>query len=117
MIESTRIPDHVHENIEAIIALRTQEERSLPVGQRVIEKLTTWIGRPRILYALGAALLGWVGYNLFAHSLGGPTFDPPPFYMLQGIVGIYAALMTTIILITQNRQGAYAQRSAHLDCR
>jgi len=115
MIESPRVPEHVHDNIQAIIELRAQEERSLPLAQRAIERLTQWIGRPRILYVLAPTLLGWAGYNLFAHSLGGPTFDPPPFFMLQGIVGIYAALMTTIILITQNRQGGYAQRNAHLD--
>ena len=115
MTEDNRLPDHVHKNVQAIGELRLQEERALPRDQRVIEATTSWIGRPRILYALATTLCGWVGYNLFAHALGGRTFDPPPFFMLQGIVGIYAALMTTMILITQNRQGGYAQRSAHLD--
>lgn len=115
MTESTRLPELVHENIQAIIALHAEEERSLPLAQRAIERMTTWIGRPRILFALAPALIIWAAYNSFAHSLGGPTFDPPPFFMLQGIVGVYAALMTTIILITQNRQGGYAQRNAHLD--
>jgi uncharacterized membrane protein len=115
MAENTRLPDHVQDNIQAISELRTQEERSLPSDQRAIEALTSWLGRPRTLYALASMLLAWVGYNLLAHVLGGWTFDAPPFFMLQGIVGIYAALMTTMILVTQNRQGGYAQRNAHLD--
>ena len=115
MTQLSDVPEHVHDNIQAISELRTAAERSLPAGQRAVEALTNWVGRPRTLYALVALLFGWVGYNVFAHALGGATFDPPPFFTLQGIVGIYAALMTTVILITQNRQAAYAQRNAHLD--
>jgi uncharacterized membrane protein len=115
MTEETVVPEHVHHNIQAIGDLRDAAERSLPAGQRAVEALTTRLGRPWTLYALVTMLIGWVGYNVFAHAFGAATFDPPPFFTLQGIVGIYAALMTTMILITQNRQAAYAQRNAHLD--
>ncbi len=109
------VPDYVHENIDAIVSLRAQEERSLSTEQRVIEELTGFIGQPRSLYALFLGAFIWGAYNAFASRFGVPVFDAPPFFLLQGIVGFYAAVMTTMILVTQHRQRGEEQRNAHLD--
>jgi uncharacterized membrane protein len=115
MTDKTRLPEHVHDNIEAISAMRLEEERSLPPDQRAVEALTGWIGRPRSLYVFAVIVLLWIGYNLAAPAAGGNAFDAAPFFILQGIVAVYAALMTTMLLVTQNRQSLDARRSAHLD--
>jgi uncharacterized membrane protein len=114
MTEESGVPDHVHENIQAISELRAQEERSLPSGQRAVEAMTTWIGRPRVLYALAPTLLAWMGYNLFARALGGPKFDPPLFHAAGDRWHLRRADDDDDSDHSKS-PGGYAQRNAHLD--
>jgi uncharacterized membrane protein len=44
-----------------------------------------------------------------------PNFDSPPYPWLQGIIGLSALAMTTVILITQNRQSRLAEQRMHLN--
>ncbi|HEY0420269.1 MAG TPA: DUF1003 domain-containing protein, partial [Acetobacteraceae bacterium] len=41
-------------------------------------------------------------------------FDAPPFFWLQGIVGLNGALITIAVLIRQNRMVRLADQRAHL---
>jgi uncharacterized membrane protein len=109
------VPDHVTENIDAVLALRAKSERRLHRGQRVVESMTVFLGKPRTLYVLLASVLLWASYNDSLAIAGGKPFDPPPYFYLQGIVALYAAVMTTIILITQSRQSKEVERNAHLE--
>ncbi|HEX3775949.1 MAG TPA: DUF1003 domain-containing protein [Polyangiaceae bacterium] len=115
MPEQQHIPDHVSENIDAVLALRARSEKRLRRDQRAVEAATGVIGRPLTLYVLFGAVALWVGYNLSPSANGGHPFDPPPFFWLQGVIALYAAVMTTIILTTQNRQNKDAERHAHLE--
>jgi uncharacterized membrane protein len=83
--------------------------------QRLIEQVTRALGRPRTIYVTLLAALSWVTFNLVAASLSLPVLDPPPFGRLQGVVGLAALLMTTMVLTTQNRQARHAEHRAHLD--
>jgi len=109
------VPDHVSENIEAVLALRAESERRVHRSQRAIEALTWSLGKPRTLYVLLLGAFTWIAYNLFRAASGGRPFDPAPFFYLQGLITLYAAIMTTIILITQNRQSKEVERNAHLE--
>ncbi len=116
MPDDHRLPDHVYDNIETMTRLRLAEERALPGEQRKVEALTSWVGRPQTLYALAGIVLVWIAYNVWAHRWHpAAELDAPPFFILQGVVGVYAALITTMILVTQNRQSRDARRNAHLD--
>jgi uncharacterized membrane protein len=42
-------------------------------------------------------------------------FDPPPFFWLQGIVGLGALLTATAVLTKQNRLAKLAEQREHLD--
>jgi uncharacterized membrane protein len=109
------VPEHVSENIEAVLALRAESERRVHRSQRVIESLTWSLGKPRTLYVLLLGVFAWTAYNLVRGESGGHPFDPAPFFYLQGLITLYAAIMTTIILITQNRQSKEVERNAHLE--
>ena len=115
MAEPTRVPEHVNENIGAIVALRQKAEQSLPRDQRAIEALAGLLGQPRALYALILSVAAWAVYNAYDLAAHGRTFDPPPFFILQGVLALYAAVMTTTILITQTRQRKDSERNAHLE--
>jgi uncharacterized membrane protein len=109
------VTDELNQNVEPVASLRQRTERGVSVHQRRIERATAHIGRPRSLYWILAVAFAWAGFNLAAPSLGGRAFDPFPFPFLQGLVGLSALLMTTIILITQNRQTASAEQRAQLE--
>lgn len=104
------VPEHVSDNIEAVLEMRAKSERRLRRDQRAVEALTLLIGQPRSLYVLLIGIIVWTSYN---HAR--TSFDPPPFFWLQGIISLYAAIMTTIVLTTQNRQSKEAGQHSHLE--
>lgn len=107
--------DLVSHTVSAIASLHVQAEQRVGRHQRLIETLTKQLGRPRFYYFVLGFVALWVGANLAARWLGRTPWDAPPFYWLQGLVGLGALLMTIIVLITQNRQGQTAERRAQLN--
>jgi uncharacterized membrane protein len=57
----------------------------------------------------------WIAANLGAEEMGWKTFDEPPFFWLQGIVSLNAFIISTTVLIRQNRMSRLADHHAHLD--
>lgn len=107
--------DLVSSTVGTIASLHVQAEQRVGRHQRLIETLTRQLGRPRFFYVVLALVLVWIGANLAARGLGHAPWDAPPFYWLQGLVGLSALLMTIIVLITQNRQGRTAERREQLN--
>jgi len=112
MLELTDILD---KDIETIVDMRMVTERKVGRHQRIIEKVTSSIGRPLALYFILLIVLLWTLINIFHTYLGVPSFDPPPFTWLQDTVSLSALLMTTAVLITQNRQAKVTEQRRHLD--
>jgi uncharacterized membrane protein len=107
--------EHVSANVETLASLRARADQSLSRHQRRIERITAQIGRPGSLYVIASFVAAWVAYNVLARRFGACCFDPAPFVWLQGLAAVAALLMTTTILITQNRQTAHAEQRAQLD--
>jgi uncharacterized membrane protein len=102
-------PIRAHADTIRDLHLEGQERRS--ANQRGVESLAAWLGRPRTLYAVAGFIVLWLLANL---TLAAP-FDPPPFPMLQGALTTASVLMTTTVLIVQNRQAADNERRARLE--
>jgi uncharacterized membrane protein len=107
--------DPISESIESIAELHNHMESKIGRHQRAIEAVTANLGRPRFLYIILLFVLCWIFVNLLLARLHISSFDPPPFYWLQGVVGLSALLMTTVVLITQNRQNKMAEQRRRLD--
>ena len=109
------VQDPISANIDAVVALHAIAEQQVDTHQRTVESLTAWLGRPQFFYGIlvGAGL--WMGVNAAAPLLHLPRWDDPPFAWLQGAIGLGALLMTSVILITQNRQGKLAERREQLE--
>ena len=90
-------------------------ERQVNAHQRTVENLTAWLGRPQFFYGILMGVSLWMLVNGLAPRLGLPRWDAPPFDWLQGLLGLSGLLMTTVVLITQNRQGKLAERREQLD--
>jgi len=107
--------DPINENIEAVVALHAVAEQGVDAHQRAVESLTAWLGRPQFFYGILVGVFLWMGVNLCLPRLGVTRWDDPPFVWMQGAAGLGGLLMTTVVLITQNRQGKLAERREQLD--
>ena len=108
--------EYVIQEVESVASIRARAEQRLDKHQRMMEVLTAALGRPRTVYATLSIVVGWVAFNGVASKLfGWRSIDPPPFFWLQGMVALSALLMTTLVLITANRQTRNAEERSHLD--
>jgi uncharacterized membrane protein len=103
------------DQVETMASLRVRADQAASWHQRRMERITGQLGQPRSLYAILTIAAVWTGSNVLAPRFGVGSFDPPPFVWLQGLVSLSALLMTSIILITQNRRSAHAEQRAQLD--
>ena len=104
------------QDVESVASIRARAEQRLDRHQRMMEVLTAALGRPRTVYVTLSFVVGWVAFNLVTPKLfGWQRIDPPPFFWLQGMVALSALLMTTLVLITANRQTRNAEDRSHLD--
>ena len=109
------LPDHVSQNIEAIRLLHIRADETLSRSQRPLETVRSLLGRPAFFYGIVLFVTVWVLLNVFAPLFAVAPFDPAPYFWLQGLVGLGALLTTTIVLITQTRQGKLAEQRAQLE--
>ena len=107
--------DPTLQNVQTVVGLHTQKAHEIRHPQRLIEWLTAMLGRAAAFYALLAGIIAWIVYNIVAPRHKLPCLDPPPFIWLQGFVATAALLISSMVLITQNRQGKLAARRALLD--
>ncbi len=111
----TELTDILDQDIEAIVAMRINAERKVSYHQRLIEKVTSVLGRPFAVYVILLIVGLWIIANSLHKVLGVPVFDAPPFAWLQDTVSISALLMTVVVLATQNRQERFTEQRRHLD--
>ena len=107
--------DPISQNVEAILAFYTREEQKISRSQRILETISSFVGRPPFLGSILLFVTFWIVANVFAPQLGWVEFDPPPFAWLQGILSLGALLTATVVLIEQNRLAKLEELRAHLD--
>lgn len=108
------IPAHIEETVQAITRLEAEHARRATPGERLMERMTALIGRPRFLVWIVAGAIGWALANAAALQLAHGAPDPPPFYWLQGVASLSAFCVTVIILTTQRRADGLASLRAQL---
>jgi uncharacterized membrane protein len=101
--------------IESVAELERKALEAASLEQRAIERFTLAVGRPRTVYLVLAAVAVWVVLNSALALAGRPPLDPPPFYWLEGVLGLAALLMTIVILTTENRMSEIAEMRSRLN--
>ncbi|MEH1872029.1 DUF1003 domain-containing protein [Nostoc sp.] len=114
ILPTAPLPESISKNIETIIALHRRSEKDVPQHQRVVETVTAFFGRPIFLYSILLGIILWITPNVLPRSLGIPKFDPVPFAWLQFSLGTGSLLVTTGVLIKQERQEKLAEQRAQL---
>src|SRR3954469_317988 len=104
---AAELPDQVQHNIEAAAQLHEEATRH----ERWMYRLAAALGRPRTFYVL----LGLTGAWIVINTAGRVVLDEPPFFWLQGTLALYAALVTTLVLVRQAGQSRDDDRRAHVE--
>lgn len=112
-VESDR--DQISQNIEAVLEFYAREEQKISRSQRIVERISSYIGQPVFLALILLFVALWMLANTLSHQFGMGEFDPAPYFWLQGIVGLGALMTTTVILAKQNRLAKLEEQRAHLD--
>jgi uncharacterized membrane protein len=111
----SRLPPSVNENIGTIAEYYARHEDHVSATQKVVEKLALFLGSPGYVFANVLFIVCWIAGNQIAEDIGHKPFDDPPFFWLQGLIGLNAFIISTTVLIRQNRMSRLADRHAHLD--
>ncbi|MCK9389289.1 MAG: DUF1003 domain-containing protein [Sulfuritalea sp.] len=107
--------DQISQNIEAVLDFYAREEQKISRSQRILERISSFIGQPVFLGIILLFVALWMLANDALRQTTGGEFDPPPFHWLQGIIGLAALLATFVILSKQNRLAKLEEQRAHLD--
>jgi uncharacterized membrane protein len=111
----SQLPPSVSENIGTISEFYARHEQHVSTPQRIVEKVALFLGSPGYVVGNIILIVGWITINLLAADFGWQRFDDPPFFWLQGIIGLNAFIISTTVLIRQNRMSRLADHHAHLD--
>jgi uncharacterized membrane protein len=104
-------PDPVAHNVELVADLHARAKRESTRHQRALAALGSSVGRPAVLYAILVGVASWMVLNVMMAQ----PLDPPPFFWMQGAVGLSALSATVLVLIAQNREARIAEQRDHLD--
>jgi len=102
------LPAHIEDTIAAIAKLHADHRQETGTLQRVVERVTAWIGQPRFIAGMTVAIMVWVAGNLFATLHGMKPWDEAPFVWMQDAIAVLALYITVLILTTQRREDQLA---------
>lgn len=92
-----------------------REARRTGRAQRLLERIGDAIGRPAFLVLMLIFVGLWIGINVKPQLFAMVAFDPPPFPALEALVTLVSMLITTVVLIGQNRLAKLEQRRGEME--
>ena len=114
------IQELTRRNVETIHRLERAAKLQRTRVDQFVDAITSWCGSMAFVWFHIAWLGGWIFWNE-ARVANLPrgwherAFDPFPFPLLTLVLSIEAILLSTFIMISQNRQQKLDERRNHLD--
>ena len=102
------LPAHIEDTIAAIAKLHADHRQETGTLQRMVERVTAWIGQPRFIATMTVAIGAWMAGNIIASLYGLKPWNEAPFAWLQGAMALLDLYITVLILTTQRRQDQLA---------
>ncbi|MGB3298523.1 MAG: DUF1003 domain-containing protein [Phormidesmis sp.] len=111
--EKYPLPDLVIENIEKVIGLQANQERNVPVHERVLAQVADACGRSRFLYFQLVVFASWWVYSRMAEA---GLFDSelPLFRFQDQGIDVASLLIATGVLVRQSQQNKISEQRSHL---
>ena len=109
------IPSAMHEHMGTVSEFYARREEEVTGAQRLMERISLFLGSPAYVAGNLVFVVLWIIWNLAAPELGFDQWDEPPFFWLQGLIALNAFVISTTVLIRQNRMSIVANQHAHLD--
>jgi uncharacterized membrane protein len=103
------LPAHIEATIRSVAQFHAEHHQNATPLQRVVDRITGLLGRPRFIGVLTVIAAGWISLNLLAAALGYRPIDQPPFSGLGLVVSLVSLYMVVLILATQQRESQLAQ--------
>ena len=107
-IETAILPAHIEDTIKAIARFHSDHSASATLFEKAIAKTTAFAAKPKFIAILSGFVFIWVLLNSILPTLNINALDVAPFFWLQGLIGVLALYMTTLILATQRREDELA---------
>ena len=107
------IPESVTGNIETVLAMERRAERGGSLVWRVAHSFGNFVGSITFIAIHAVGLITWLVIN--SGHWPRLAFDPYPFSLLGMLVSFESVVLTTFVLIKQNREGDRADQRSHLD--
>jgi len=101
-------------NIDTVARLEEEQDKRVTRAHRLSEAIGKFAGTAIFAIMQVIAVLIWIAVNtgLLRPAL---AFDPFPFPLLSMILALEAVLLTSFVLIRQNRMSQKADQRSHLD--
>jgi uncharacterized membrane protein len=109
--EKSENQPHLHHFVHALEAKALKKR---PLTLKFADEMTQFFGSFQFLILNITAFAGWILINTGLLPVL-PVFDPYPFVMLTTIVSLEAIFLTTIVLMSQNRQSLISSLREEVD--
>ena len=107
------VPNAVLGNIDTVLAMEQRAERELPPLRRLAHDVGSFVGSIWFVALHGVAFAAWLTIN--SGYWPDLAFDAYPFTLLGTLVSCESVVLTTFVLMKQNREGKRASHRSHLD--
>jgi uncharacterized membrane protein len=113
-IDQSATPPSAQENINKVIQLEEEAQKQRTLADRISDVIASFVGSMPfvIMHVVWFAI--WAVINIGVLGLSW-KFDPYPFALLCMLVSLEGVLLSTFVLIKQNRMSQRADQRAHLD--
>ena len=99
------------QNVNTVIQLEREVRERRTNADRLVDCITAFCGSMTFVWVHVVWFSFWIGLDVVRH---GKTFDPYPYQLLTLIVSLEAIILSTFILISQNRDARLNDLRNHL---
>jgi len=112
--QDERLAELLHENAEINSLLQQQVAANLTNLHRPLEQFGILLSRPTFILTALTLFALWILFNLRFKFTTHTPWDEPPFFWLQGLIGLLSLMVTITVLVSQARQAQLAEQRAQL---
>ncbi len=113
-LDTSSTPPSAQANIRTVVALEEEALKTRTSADRLSDSIANFVGSITfvVLHLIWFAIWTVVNVGVVSKSL---KFDPYPFALLCMLVSLEGVLLSTFVLIKQNRMSQRADYRSHLD--